>query len=108
MKLLQQRMDPVNMLVRRVEADWELKVTQDTAYITQCDMDRWRTGCASIFDESRTFFAHSRRITWNAFGRILFSNTFELSPKTTTFSSRNPYVPGMQYGFRPADSFSSR
>lgn len=55
MKLLQQRMDPVNMLVRRVEADWELKVTQDTAYITQCDMDRWRTGCASIFDESRTF-----------------------------------------------------
>lgn len=108
MKLLQQRMDPVNMCVGRVEADWVLKVSQDMAYITPCGMDRWRTGCASIFDESQTCFAHSRRITWSVSGRILFSNTFELSPKTTTFSSRNPYVPGMQYRFQPADSFSSR
>lgn len=107
MKLLQQRMDLVNMLVGRVEADWVLKVTQDMAYITQCGMDRWRTGCASLFDESHIFFTHSRRIIWSVFGRILFSNTFELSPKTTTFFSRNPYVPGMQYGFQLTDSLSS-
>lgn len=55
MKLLQQRMGPVNMFLRCVDADWELKVTQDMAYITQCGMDRWRTGWASIFASHRHF-----------------------------------------------------
>lgn len=54
MKLLQQRTDPVNLFVRRVEIDWVLKVTQGMAFITQCGMDRLRTGCASIFDEPQT------------------------------------------------------
>ncbi len=30
------------------------------------------------------------RITWNASGRILYSNTYGSNPKTTTFSSQNP------------------
>lgn len=91
---------PVNTYVS--ETPWSrrgLKVTQDMAYITQRGMNGWRTG---IFDKSPTLFCSFPRDPMKRFWSNCIFKYLRVSP-----FSQIPYVPGMQCGLQPADSFSS-